>query len=158
MDMVLEIIIINRMNYLKKSKNSRRSTSKKDKQNYDNGHPPMSGKMMAEIHDSEKNINGRSKGKMPSNKLEDYYSTSSDDDESSEDSSTIASTDSDDEQNGNLDSSTSESSIVSDILREGANIPDISKLNGHEGTGNDVQQKKMSKKKKKKKRKKEKEK
>merc|ERR1712113_1355673 len=125
----------NKQNELsKKSKNSRRSTSKKDKQNYDNGHPPMSGKMMAEIHDSEKNINGRSKGKMPSNKLEDYYSTSSDDDE----------------PNGNLDSSTSESSIVSDILREGANIPDISKLNGHEGTGNDVQQKKMSKKKEKK--------
>merc|ERR1712204_78516 len=92
-----------------------------------------------------------------SNKLEDYYSTSSDtehDEESSDDSSTIASTDSDDENginagNAHLDSSTDESSIVSDILKEGANIPALNDMEGPMNNLNlDVNGKRSKKKKK----------
>merc|ERR1712190_572932 len=92
-----------------------------------------------------------------SNKLEDYYSTSSDtehDEESTDDSSTIASTDSDDDNgNGNahLDTSTDESSIVSDILKEGANIPALNDMEGPINNLNiDVSNKKRKKKKRKK--------
>merc|ERR1712228_668841 len=90
-------------------------------------------------------------------KLEDFYSTSSDsnehDEDSTDDSSTIASTDSEDEQAQHLDSSTDESSIVSDILKEGANIP---ALNDMEGPINNLNIDVSNKKKKKKKRKKDK--
>merc|ERR1712228_585303 len=99
-------------------------------------------------------MNGKMKG--ISNKLEDYYSTSSDsehDYESTDDSSTIASTDSYDEQHGHLESSSDESSIVSDILKEGANIP---ALNDMEGPINNLNIDVSNKKKKKKKRKKDK--
>merc|ERR1712039_246068 len=73
--------------------------------------------------------------------------------ESTDDSSTIASTDSDDEQNAHLESSSDESSIVSDILKEGANIP---ALNDMEGPMNNLNIDVNGKKKKKKKRKKDK--
>merc|ERR1712190_687190 len=103
------------------------------------------------------NGHGKVNVKGISNKLEDYYSTSSDteqiDEESTDDSSTIASTDSDDEQNADLESSSDESSIVSDILKEGANIP---ALNDMEGPMNNLNIDVNGKKKKKKKRKKDK--
>merc|ERR1712228_472038 len=90
-------------------------------------------------------MNGKMKG--ISNKLEDYYSTSSDsehDDESS-----------DDEQHGHLESSSDESSIVSDILKEGANIPALNDMEGPINNLNiDVSNKKKKKKKRKKKKKK----
>merc|ERR1712244_11511 len=109
-------------------------------------------------HTQQVDMNGHGKVNVKgiSNKLEDYYSTSSDteqiDEESTDDSSTIASTDSDDEQNAHLDSSTDESSILSDILKEGANIP---ALNDMEGPMNNLNLE-VAKKKKKKKRKKDK--
>merc|ERR1712204_158292 len=71
-----------------------------------------------------------------------------------DDSSTIASTDSDDENginagNAHLDSSTDESSIVSDILKEGANIPALNDMEGPMNNLNlDVNGKRSKKKKK----------
>merc|ERR1712130_588688 len=131
-----------------KSSKSRRGSQNVMKTHAKNNYHQQSGVDM--------NGHGKVNVKGISNKLEDYYSTSSDteqiDEESTDDSSTIASTDSDDEQNAHLDSSTDESSIVSDILKEGANIP---ALNDMEGPMNNLNLE-VAKKKKKKKRKKDK--
>merc|ERR1712113_1129504 len=89
---------------------------------HSNGYMP--GQMMKNEQKSRHNSQNLMKSKNNygqqskeiSAKLEDYYSTSSDSEHDNDDSSTIASTDSDDEPHGHLDSTTDESSIVSDIL------------------------------------------
>eukprot|EP01083_Nonionella_stella_P300395 1025251_1 len=127
-----------------KKHNSRHSNSQKKRDNYGRGGVGPEAMIRG---NKGKKING-----MPSNKLEDYYSSSSDSDsdDNTDDSSTIASSDSDDEQNANLDSSSSQSSINSDILKEG-NIPDL--MIGDEGNGGKGKDKDKKKKKKKKKKK-----
>merc|ERR1719229_742307 len=99
------------------------------------GHHPINvtdNKSKSRKSNSQKRQNyGMQQPRKVINKLSEYYSGSSDgiSDGSDDESSTIASSDSDDEQNGNLDSSTSQSSINSDILKEGVNIPQLNNFN-----------------------------